>query len=674
MATESGGEIITRLVFDPSGAVAGARTAAGATRQIDTASGTVSSRAGAAFGSVRARLMGIVAAAGLVVGIVGTLARAVREAGDAARGLDRLRVALRNAGDASESSVQGLADIAAGLQATTNYTDDSAIAAATLLASFRSVAGAQGVGLLLPRLADLSAGMARAGEAGMDLEQVARLVGRAVEGNVAGLARFGIVLSDAEKAAIEAATGIERVELVAAALDARFKGMAAAGADPFTILENSVGELYEALGQNLAPAVQEVASQLAAIARNEGFLAFLRAVGSAIALVVREGANAADAIASAARVMAPAAAGAKNLQDQLTALEVAARVVAFGFRATSLAVQVLISPLRLVQDLAVAVARAMRGDLVGAVVGYGNALRDSVGVMGDTVRGMTRVALGTQELGGKVRGLERDLAGPEGVNAALAGTAGAANAAAAAIADAARRLQEYKNKGLNPADLPGQSSTENTGPPVAPFGTMGVPATDGILESLAIVSDKVAELNRQWEDAKRYPLSYSEAVAASFGTLAAAIGDFYEASGRGSREGFAVYKAIAIAEAIVSTYLAAQKALASAPPPLNYVLAAGVVAAGLANVARIRAANPGSGSGGGGTSGGSSGAAVGASSASYAPVFNGAGGRPGSPGSPGGGPAPPAVNVQILARASDLYAVVQHGEADSRATRGTDRA
>lgn len=48
-------------------------------------------------------------------------------------------------------------------------------------------------------------------------------------------------------------------------------------------------------------------------------------------------------------------------------------------------------------------------------------------------------------------------------------------------------------------------------------------------------------------------------------------------------------KVAAIGEAIVNTYLAATKALASAPPPFNFAAAAAVTAAGLANVAKITA-------------------------------------------------------------------------------------
>jgi|GEM_PF-4559793 len=51
----------------------------------------------------------------------------------------------------------------------------------------------------------------------------------------------------------------------------------------------------------------------------------------------------------------------------------------------------------------------------------------------------------------------------------------------------------------------------------------------------------------------------------------------------------AIGKAAAISQASIDTYRAANKALASAPPPFNYALMAAVIAAGLGNVAKISA-------------------------------------------------------------------------------------
>ena len=52
---------------------------------------------------------------------------------------------------------------------------------------------------------------------------------------------------------------------------------------------------------------------------------------------------------------------------------------------------------------------------------------------------------------------------------------------------------------------------------------------------------------------------------------------------------FAAQKAAAIALAIVNTYQGATKALATYPPPFNFIAAAATVASGLAQVATIRA-------------------------------------------------------------------------------------
>lgn len=76
-----------------------------------------------------------------------------------------------------------------------------------------------------------------------------------------------------------------------------------------------------------------------------------------------------------------------------------------------------------------------------------------------------------------------------------------------------------------------------------------------------------------------------------------------------NRKLFEIGKAAAIADATVHTYMGANKALGSAPPPFNFALAGAVIAAGLANVASI--ASQSFGGGGGGASAGSVGAGAG---------------------------------------------------------------
>lgn len=57
-----------------------------------------------------------------------------------------------------------------------------------------------------------------------------------------------------------------------------------------------------------------------------------------------------------------------------------------------------------------------------------------------------------------------------------------------------------------------------------------------------------------------------------------------------TKEGAILIKGIKITQATMDTYAAANAALASSPPPMNFILAGGVVAAGLANVAQIAGA------------------------------------------------------------------------------------
>ena len=54
---------------------------------------------------------------------------------------------------------------------------------------------------------------------------------------------------------------------------------------------------------------------------------------------------------------------------------------------------------------------------------------------------------------------------------------------------------------------------------------------------------------------------------------------------------FGDYQAFQIAEATVATYSAANKALAAFPPPKSFIAAAAAIAAGIANIAKIRAAS-----------------------------------------------------------------------------------
>jgi len=64
--------------------------------------------------------------------------------------------------------------------------------------------------------------------------------------------------------------------------------------------------------------------------------------------------------------------------------------------------------------------------------------------------------------------------------------------------------------------------------------------------------------------------------------------DMFNSLGQMNKQAFQAAKAFNIANAIMNTYMGATKALATYPPPFNFIAAAAVVASGLAQVSAIR--------------------------------------------------------------------------------------
>lgn len=87
-------------------------------------------------------------------------------------------------------------------------------------------------------------------------------------------------------------------------------------------------------------------------------------------------------------------------------------------------------------------------------------------------------------------------------------------------------------------------------------------------------ADVVAQIN---EDIAMSQAAAVDAVQATF----AAVGSILEEGSKGA-------KAFAILDAVINTYKAANVALASAPPPFNFILAGASIAAGIANVNKIK--------------------------------------------------------------------------------------
>jgi len=114
-------------------------------------------------------------------------------------------------------------------------------------------------------------------------------------------------------------------------------------------------------------------------------------------------------------------------------------------------------------------------------------------------------------------------------------------------------------------------------------------APDVSVSSEDTLGFETAEDFLEASDAAKILMEANQAVAQSYEDIADAISMVQGAFG----EHTAMYKAAAIIEATVATFLAATKALATVPFPFGFAAAAAITAAGIANIAKITGAATG---------------------------------------------------------------------------------
>lgn len=102
------------------------------------------------------------------------------------------------------------------------------------------------------------------------------------------------------------------------------------------------------------------------------------------------------------------------------------------------------------------------------------------------------------------------------------------------------------------------------------------------LAAVGATATQVAQVNRM--TAEKFGATWEQVTAGAAGGFAQLATEM----GKSNAKIATVAKALAIVEATINSYVAFTKALASTPPPLNYIAAAGVLAAGLAKVAAIK--------------------------------------------------------------------------------------
>ena len=140
---------------------------------------------------------------------------------------------------------------------------------------------------------------------------------------------------------------------------------------------------------------------------------------------------------------------------------------------------------------------------------------------------------------------------------------------------------------------------------------------------LKAITDKAAEKELADEEAaanKKKEIQI-QGVADGLSTISNLTELFAGKSQAQQKKAFKIQKAVNIATAVLDTYKAANAALASAPPPFNFVAMAATITAGLVNVKKIASTEFNGGGASGGGASGSANASV-PQSTQQAPSFN----------------------------------------------------
>ena len=197
-------------------------------------------------GGLDALKRNFLAVSAAVAGLTAFMASSVRAFAEQEAASKKLEIALKNQGISSKTVAKNLEEYASQLQKTTAFGDDAITQGMALLTTF----GITGDTLKSATKAalDLSSGL------GIDLHSAMMLIGKAGQGQVEMLGRYGIKIKEGLK-------GSEAFAAVLGKVNERFGGAAQAQAQTFSgqmsQLANSFNDLQEMIGQAAIPVLKE---------------------------------------------------------------------------------------------------------------------------------------------------------------------------------------------------------------------------------------------------------------------------------------------------------------------------------------------------------------------------------------------------------------------------------
>jgi len=196
-----------------------------------------------------------IAVAGAMYGFIRVMKYAISEGMKYELHSKRLNAALKNQGVYTNKAMKELQAYALQMQRTTGINDAQTLSGMAMLASFKL--NTEQIQQMTPHLLNLAAFTEKTTGTMSSLEDVAKQVGRALEGTPGSLTEMGISLSALQKQQLLAAEGQEKLNVLMEVFQQNAGGMAVAAGETavggLRILKESFNDLAAAIGENFTP-------------------------------------------------------------------------------------------------------------------------------------------------------------------------------------------------------------------------------------------------------------------------------------------------------------------------------------------------------------------------------------------------------------------------------------
>lgn len=180
---------------------------------------------------------------------------------------------------ASEEAAQATMDLASAIQQVGIIGDEVSLSGAQQLATFAMYP--ETVNTLLPAMDNLLAQQKGFNATTQDAVNVANLMGKAMQGNTGALTRVGITFDEAQEQVLKYGTEEERAAMLAEVINQNVGNMNETLANTplgkIQQMKNTVGDLKEEIGAQLAPVVSQLAQWVSAnlLPAIQSFIAFM---------------------------------------------------------------------------------------------------------------------------------------------------------------------------------------------------------------------------------------------------------------------------------------------------------------------------------------------------------------------------------------------------------------